>query len=146
MAPSRGPGSRSAGPQSSASRSPSFYYANSKPYDATRDALDAAVPELDREGDFFDAFKRLRCYLEDLSPVPVNHLDLQDREQRCGRRVLRAEGMKPLARRLKPWSPLVIAPVLLDMVKTGGIVNHTVLDLRSTTAHRHAGVRFAPYE
>jgi hypothetical protein len=37
--------------------------------------VDAAVPELDREDDFLDVFKRLGCYLEDLSPVPVNHLD-----------------------------------------------------------------------
>jgi hypothetical protein len=37
--------------------------------------VDAAVPELDREDDFLDAFKRLGCYLEDLFPVPVNHLD-----------------------------------------------------------------------
>jgi hypothetical protein len=124
MAPSPWPGSRSAGPQASASRSPSFYYANSKLYDATREAFDAAVPELDREDDFLDAFKRLGCYLEDLSRVPVNHLDLQDREQRRERRALRAEGIKPLARRMKPWSPLVVAPVVLDMVKTGHIVNH----------------------
>jgi hypothetical protein len=64
MAPSPWPGSRSAGPQSSASRSPSFYYANSKLYDATREAFDAAVPVLDREGDFLDAFKRLGCLRE----------------------------------------------------------------------------------
>jgi hypothetical protein len=37
--------------------------------------VDAAVPELDRDEDFVDACKRLGCYLEDLSPVPVNHLD-----------------------------------------------------------------------
>ena len=55
--------------------------------------------------------------------MPVNHLDLQDREQRRERRALRADGIKPLARRMKPWSPLVVAPVLLDMVKTGDIVN-----------------------
>jgi hypothetical protein len=51
--------------------------------------------------------------------VPVNHLDLQDREQRRERRALRAEGIKPLACRMKPWSPLVVAPIVLDMVKTG---------------------------
>ena len=33
--------------------------------------VDAAVPELDRKDDFLDAFKRLGCYLEDLSQVPV---------------------------------------------------------------------------
>jgi hypothetical protein len=61
MEPSPWPGSRSAGPRSSASRSPSFYYANSKLYDATSKVFDAAAPELDREDDFLDAFKRLGC-------------------------------------------------------------------------------------
>lgn len=98
-----------------------FYYANSKLYDATREAFEAGIPALRRRDDFLDAFKRLGCYLEDLSPVPVNHLDLKDREQRRQRRTLRAEGIKPLARRMRPWSPLVVAPVVLDMVKTGDI-------------------------
>jgi hypothetical protein len=56
-----------------------FYYANSKLYDATREAFEAGIPALRRTDDFLDAFKRLGCYLEDLSPVPVNHLDLKDR-------------------------------------------------------------------
>jgi len=30
---------------------------------------------------------------------------------------------EPLARRMKPWSPLVVAPLVLDMVKTGDIGN-----------------------
>ena len=98
-----------------------FYYANSKLYEATREAFEAAIPGLRREGAFLDAFKRLGCYLEDLSPVPVNHLDLRDAEQRRSRRALRAEGIKPLARRMRLWSLLVVAPVVLDMVKTGDI-------------------------
>lgn len=57
-----------------------------------------------------------------ISPrVPVNHLDLKDREQRRRRRALRAEGIRPLARRMRLWSPLVVAPVVVDMVKTGDI-------------------------
>jgi hypothetical protein len=98
-----------------------FYYANSKLYDATREAFEAGIPALRRTDDFLDAFKRLGCYLEDLSPVPVNHLDLKDREQRRQRRAHRAEGIRPLARRMRLCSPLVVAPVALDMVKTGDI-------------------------
>lgn len=98
-----------------------FYFANSKLYDATRDAFEAAIPALRREPDFLDAFCRLGCYLEDLSVVPVNHLDLKDREQREARRALRREGVNPLARRMRPWSPRIVAPVVLDMVKTGDI-------------------------
>jgi hypothetical protein len=98
-----------------------FYYANSNVYDATRDTFEAGIPGLRRTEDILDAFMRLGCYLEDLSPVPVNHLDLSDREQRRQRRALRAEGIRPLARRMRLWSPLVVAPVVLDMVKTGDI-------------------------
>jgi hypothetical protein len=82
--------------------------------------------------------------------VPVNHLDLQDREQRRERRALRAEGIKPLARRMKPLSPLVVAPVVLDMVKTGDIVNTLRLATQAEVEradspfpgrHRHRYVR-----
>jgi hypothetical protein len=99
---------------------------------------------------FLDAFQRLGRYLEDLSPLPVSHLDLQYREQRRERRALRAEGIKPLARRMKPRSPLVVVPVVLDMVKTGDIVNTLRLatqveveraDLPFSGRHRHCYVR-----
>jgi hypothetical protein len=90
-------------------------------YEATREAFEAAIPALRRADDFLDVFKRLGCYLEDLSPVPVNHLDLKDREQRRQRRALRADGIRPLAHRIRRWSPMVVAPVVLDMVKTGDI-------------------------
>jgi hypothetical protein len=98
-----------------------FHYANSKLYDATREAFEAAIPALRRADDFLEAFKRLGCYVEDLSPVPVNHLDLKDRKQRRQRRALRAEGIKPLARRMRLRPPPVVAPVVLDMVNTGDI-------------------------
>jgi hypothetical protein len=98
-----------------------FYYANSRLYDATTEAFLAAIPALRREDDFLDAFKRMGCYLEDLSPVAVNHLDLGDRTQRRERRELRWRGIEPLARRMRPWSPRVIAVVMKDMVRTGDI-------------------------
>jgi hypothetical protein len=94
-----------------------FYFANSRLHDATREAFEAAIPALRREPEFLDAFKRLGCYLEDLSPVPVNHLDLNDSKQRRERRTLRREGINLLANRMRPWSPRVVAPVVLDMVR-----------------------------
>ena len=98
-----------------------FYYANSRLSDATMEAFVAAIPALRRENDFLDAFKRMGCYLEDLSPVAVNHLDLGDRTQRRERRELRRRGIEPLARRMQPWAPRVIVVVMKDMVKTGDI-------------------------
>jgi len=41
-----------------------FYRANSKLYDATREAFETAVPALRREDDFLAAFQRLSCYLD----------------------------------------------------------------------------------
>ena len=48
-----------------------MYYATSKLYDATREAFDAAVPELDREDDFLDAFKRLGCWTRGRTSGPI---------------------------------------------------------------------------
>jgi hypothetical protein len=93
-----------------------FYRANSKLYSATREAFEAAIPALRKEPDFLGAFKRLGCYLEDLSPVPVNHLDFGDRERRRERRALRRHGIEPLAGRIRPWAPRVVAIVVKDIV------------------------------
>lgn len=93
-----------------------FYRANSKLYYATRVGFEAAIPELRKQADFLEAFKRLGCYLEDLSPVPVNHLDLGDRDQRRERRAIRRPGIEPLARRIQPWAPRVVAIVVKEIV------------------------------
>lgn len=98
-----------------------FYLANSALYYATRQAFEDAIPALRKREDFLGAFCALGCYLEDLSTVPVNHLDLSDRQQRAERRALRRKGMKALSRRMRPWSPRVVAPVVLDMVRSGDI-------------------------
>jgi hypothetical protein len=98
-----------------------FYFANSNLYDATREAFEQAIPALRREPDFLGAFRRLGCYLEDLSPVPVNHLDLGDPQQRRERRALRREGINSLARRMRAWTPRVVAVVMLDMLRTGDL-------------------------
>jgi hypothetical protein len=85
-----------------------FYYANSNLYNATREAFETAIPALRTEPDFLDAFQRLGCYVEDLCEEPVNHLDLRD----PGRVQARATGIRPLARRMKRWSPQVVAVVM----------------------------------
>lgn len=97
-----------------------FYYGNSRLYVAMKEAFEAAIPDL-RSGEFLGAFERMGCYLEDLSPVSVNYLDLGDGEQRRERRALRRKGIEPLARRMQPWAPTVVAAVTLDMVRTGDI-------------------------
>jgi len=89
-----------------------FYRANSKLYYATREAFEAAIPSLRREDDFLDAFKRLGCYLDDLSPRPVNHLDMNDPERRQARR----DGVAPLARRMRRWSPRAAVVVMKAIV------------------------------
>ena len=98
-----------------------FYYANSNLFFATRQAFEAAIPALRKHEDFVAAFAALGCYLEDLSPVPVNDLSLTDPAQKRERRELRRNGIPPLARRMRPWSPAVVATVMLDMVNTGDI-------------------------
>ena len=89
-----------------------FYRGNSKLYYATREAFEAAVPALRRHEDFFEAFERLGCYLDDLSPRPVNHLDMNDPERREARR----EGVEPLARRMRRWSPRAAVVVMKAIV------------------------------
>jgi hypothetical protein len=50
-----------------------FYKANSKLYDATKEAFRLAVPKLVRGPNFLDRFMALGCYLDDLCLTPVNH-------------------------------------------------------------------------
>jgi hypothetical protein len=89
-----------------------FYRANSKLYDATREAFERAIPRLAREEDFVRAFARLGCYVDDLVLYPVNHLDLKAPE----RLQARAAGVKPLARRIKPLRPRVAVVVMKAIV------------------------------
>lgn len=83
-----------------------FYDANSKLYRVTREAFEAAIPALRRKPDFLTAFQHLGCYLEDLALVPVNGLRDDERKQAC------AEGIAPLARRIKTNRPLVVTLVI----------------------------------
>jgi hypothetical protein len=83
-----------------------FYYGNSKLYEATKEAFEAAIPTLRRNHDFLTAFQQLGCYLEDLASIPVNGMPDDAREQACD------DGVRALARRIKPYSPLVVTLVI----------------------------------
>src|SRR4051794_35002116 len=87
-----------------------FYNGDSALYAATRVAFEAAIPKLRKSDDFLTAFMELGCYLEDLSPVAVNHLNLNDKKQAEERRALRRQGIPALARRMRAWLPKVVAP------------------------------------
>lgn len=89
-----------------------FYRANSKLYDATREAFETAIPALLREDDFLAAFQRLGCYLDDLCLTPVNHLDMRDPKRLAERQ----RGVAPLARRMKSLQPNVVCVVLKAIV------------------------------
>jgi hypothetical protein len=89
-----------------------FYSANSKLYNATRESFQAAIPALRNEPDFLGAFKQLGCYVDDLCAEPVNNLELRDPK----RIQARADGVEPLARRMKRWSPRVVVVVMKAIV------------------------------
>jgi len=88
-----------------------FYRANSKLFDATREAFEAAMPRLRREDDFRVAFQRLGCYLDDLCLVPVNHLEMRDPKRLAEREL----GVAPLARRMKKLDPDLVCVVMKDI-------------------------------
>jgi hypothetical protein len=109
-----------------------FYCANSNLYNATREALEAAIPALREEPDFLDAFERLGCYLEDLRDQPVNHLDMRDPK----RLQARTAGVTPLARRMKHWSPQVVVVVMKAIASDVS---------KALVASGHAGVHARSY-
>jgi hypothetical protein len=87
-----------------------FYAANSILYDATKEAFEAAVPDL-LAGDFLDDFQALGCFVDDLCLTPVNHLrgspELeQERTQE------RERGQGPLADRIRNADPRAVAIVM----------------------------------
>jgi hypothetical protein len=104
-----------------------FYSANSKLYDATREAFEAGIPALRREHDFLFAFQRLGCYLDDLCLVSVNHLDMRDPKRLAEQK----RGVAPLARRMKPLEPSVICVVMKAIVPAvSDAVDRAGLDLQ----------------
>lgn len=85
-----------------------FYSANSGLYRAMRMAFQIADPKIDG-GNFLAAFQQCGCYLTDLWLEPIDHL------APVRRRALRKAGEKYLARQLKRFRPVMIAPVLLSI-------------------------------
>lgn len=86
-----------------------FYSANSGLYRAMRMAFQLADPQVDNDN-FLAVFQQRGCYLTDLSQEPIDHL------QPGRRRALRKAGEKDLARQLKLFQPVMIAPVLRSIV------------------------------
>lgn len=95
-----------------------FYSANSGLYRAMRDAFSAVNPRID-DTNFLRLFQASGCYLTDLYPAPVDHLD-----EKLRRRA-RVAGEDTLSEELMRLRPEKIAPLLR------AITNHV----------KHAAVR-----
>ena len=89
-----------------------FYYANSKLYEATKEAFRAAVSDLVRGENFLERFKELGCYLDDLCLEPVNHLKLDNPLAKKKRLTLRQQGEEPLAERTRAHPPRAVIIVM----------------------------------
>jgi len=82
-----------------------FYLANSKLYDATKEAFGLAVPDLVRGANFLEHFAGLGCYLDDLCLEPVNHLKLDNPLAKAKRIRIREQGEQALAVRIRDQAP-----------------------------------------
>jgi hypothetical protein len=82
-----------------------FYSANSGLYRAMRDAFTAVNPRID-DKNFLRLFQASGCYLTDLYPKPVDHLDANSRHR------ARIAGEGILSEKLIRLRPEKIAPVL----------------------------------
>lgn len=94
-----------------------FYHANSLLYEATKEAFQAAVPDLVGTGGFLDRFRDLGCYLDDLCLAPVNHLKLDNPLAKKKRLRLREEGEAPLAARMRGYAPTAIVVTMLGIAE-----------------------------
>jgi hypothetical protein len=86
-----------------------FYSANSGLYRAMRDVFKAVSPRVN-DGNFLTLFHASGCYLTDLSPKPIDHLDTESRWQ------ARVAGEALLSEKLIRLRPEKIAPVLRAIV------------------------------
>ncbi|MSV28213.1 MAG: hypothetical protein EXQ52_05645 [Bryobacterales bacterium] len=82
-----------------------FYRGDSGLYRAMRDAFRLADPGI-ADVSFLDVFQAAGCYLLDLCPEPVDHLDSRSRRAAC-----RANEV-PLARAIAQLQPPMIATVV----------------------------------
>jgi len=86
-----------------------FYSANSGLYRAMRDVFKAADPRIN-EANFLNQFQASGCYLTDLCPTPVDHLDTESRRR------ARVAGEMLLSEKLIRLRPDKIATVLRAIV------------------------------
>jgi hypothetical protein len=89
-----------------------FYLANSKLYEATKEAFRSALPDLVRGPSFLERFAERGCYLDDLCLEPVNHLKLDNPLARAKRLRLREQGEAPLANRMRDFAPRHVVAVM----------------------------------
>jgi hypothetical protein len=89
-----------------------FYLANSKLYEATKEAFRSALPDLVRGPNFLERFAKLGCYLGDLCLQPVNHLKLDSPLAKAKRLRLREQGETPLAARMRDFAPRHVVAVM----------------------------------
>jgi hypothetical protein len=82
-----------------------FYQRDSGLYRAMRDAFRWAVPAIGDE-DFLTVFRSSGCYLVDLCPEPVDHLDSKSRRALC------RAGQPSLSRTLTRLQPVMVATLL----------------------------------
>jgi len=82
-----------------------FYERDSGLYRAIRDAFLSIDPSLSNET-FLDAFQAAGCYLIDICPYPVDHLDSRSRRVAC------AAGEASLCRNIRKLQPRAIVTLL----------------------------------
>lgn len=82
-----------------------FYRGDSGLYRAMREAFKAADPSIS-DAAFLKAFQALGCYLVDLCPEAVDHLDAQSRRAAC------RSGEESLSKAIDRLRPLMIATVV----------------------------------
>jgi hypothetical protein len=121
-----------------------FYFANSKLYEATKEAFRAALPDLARGPNFLERFAKLGCYLDDLCLEPVNHLKLDNPLAKAKRLRLREQGEAPLAERMREFAPRHVVAVMkgveenvrraLDLAELDVAID--ALPFSGRTAHR----------
>ena len=121
-----------------------FYLANSKLYEATKEAFRSALPDLVRGSNFLERFAELGYYLDDLCLEPVNHLKLDNPLAKAKRLRLRKQGEAPLATRMREFAPRHVVAVMkgiednvrraLDVAELDVVLD--ALPFPGRTAHR----------
>ena len=94
----------------SAPASGSFFYTGDSLCTYTKEAFAMAFPELifPTSDDFLQFFQNAGCYLDDLSLVPVNDRNADERKR------MQLEGMSSLAKRIAGYQPNAIICMLKD--------------------------------